>query len=73
MSTVAKAVVDLPVAVHPGLIALLDYWNDKRGGRTYPIRAEIAPFEIPQLLPYVMLLDACADEARFRLARESVN
>lgn len=75
MSTVTTALADWPVAVHPGLIAFLDYWNDKRGGRTYPTRAEILPFEIPQLLPYVMLMDACPNEAeaRFRLAGESVN
>lgn len=75
MSVVAKALGDWPVAAHPGLIALLDYWNGKRGGRTYPTRAEMVPFEIPQLLPYVMLMDACENEAeaRFRLAGESVN
>lgn len=75
MSAIADAVASWPVAVHPGLVEMLAYWHDKRGRRTYPTRGEIAPFEIPQLLPYVLLLDAREDEAeaRFRLAGESVN
>jgi hypothetical protein len=58
----------------PGLDAdlrlALDYWQQKRGGRLAPMRADIDPVEIASLLPRVMLVDVSTDplDFRFRLA-----
>ncbi len=50
------------------LLALYRYWEDKRGDRAMPARAEIDPTEIPSLLPIVLLVDiSAAGEYRYRL------
>jgi len=48
----------------------LDYWQQKRGARLAPRRADIDPIEIATLLPRVMLVDVSTDplDFRFRLA-----
>ena len=60
---------------HPRLQRLLRYWDDKRGGRPMPARRDIDPFEIPDLLPHVFLVDVGHDPLvfRFRLAGTEVN
>ena len=72
---IEEALAGWPVELHPGLRRLLVYWNDRRGERAYPSRADIDPIALKNLLPHVLLLDACPDEdmARFRLAGEAVN
>jgi hypothetical protein len=54
----------------PQLAALLGYWQDKRGRRRCPDKADIDPAEIPRLLPNIVLIDAAAEggECRYRLA-----
>jgi hypothetical protein len=43
---------------HPLLGALFRYWNEKRGARVMPRRADIDPLEMgPALLPHLMLCD----------------
>jgi hypothetical protein len=45
---------------------LLDYWHRMRGDRAMPLRSDLAPHEIPALLPYLMLLDVEPSPLRFR-------
>lgn len=49
---------------------LLDYWQEKRGEREMPARADIDASEIPDLLPNIYLIDVSYDPNifRFRLA-----
>lgn len=35
---------------------VLDYWETKRGGRVWPLRADFDPAEVPRFLPYLALL-----------------
>lgn len=53
---------------------LLDYWQDKRGERDLPARADIDPGDIPDLLPNIYLIDVSYDPNvfRFRLAGTEV-
>lgn len=44
----------------------LAYWNRIRGHRPMPARADMNPLDIPQLLPYVMLVDVLRDPLDFR-------
>lgn len=45
-------------ALEPGpLRALHAYWQEKRGDRELPLRADIDPLDIPKLLPMLLLLD----------------
>ncbi len=50
----------------PQLRALLAYWEDKRGTRAMPARADIDPTEIPQLLPHIVLVDTADSLGGFR-------
>ena len=46
----------------------LAYWQSKRGERNMPRRADIDPVEMPDLLPYVRLVDVVAPgRYRYRL------
>jgi hypothetical protein len=47
----------LPPDCHPKIRALLSYWQSKLHGRAMPARRDIAPFEIPELLPHLFLVD----------------
>ncbi len=49
---------------------LYDYWLSCANGKDLPTRADINPAQIPRLLPYLSLLDVCADieDSRVRLA-----
>jgi hypothetical protein len=54
---------------NPVLQFFLHYWNEKRGARSMPSRADIVPREIKPYLGWVCLLDAlpgCTD-FRYRL------
>ncbi len=54
---------------HPNSIALLTYWDTKRGGRPCPARSDIEPADIARYLPHVLIAEAAEDKAwRFRLA-----
>ncbi len=46
----------------------LSYWQSKRGERHMPRRADIDPVEMPELLPYVRLVEVVAPgQYRYRL------
>ena len=50
------------------LCKALAYWQSKCGGRHMPRRADIDPVEMPELLPYVRLVDVVAPgQYRYRL------
>jgi hypothetical protein len=53
----------------PRLRELKRYWDGKRGDRTMPARADLDPLEIPELLPYLVLVDTAEtlEEFRYRL------
>ena len=54
---------------HEATIALFQYWNRLRNGRTAPRRTEIEPADIKSLLADTFILERDArDEAAFRLA-----
>jgi hypothetical protein len=50
----------------PKLQQALAYWNEKRGQRQMPARADIDPMEMIPLLPHVILLDVLGDPLDFR-------
>ncbi|HVJ41916.1 MAG TPA: PAS domain-containing protein [Dongiaceae bacterium] len=45
---------------------LLAYWQSKRAGRPWPLRADIDPAEIKSLLSHIMLVDISRDPFRVR-------
>lgn len=45
---------------------LYAYWRSKSAGGRLPSRADISPADIPQLLPYIFLIDVERDPQRFR-------
>ncbi|MGH6928261.1 MAG: PAS domain-containing protein [Dongiaceae bacterium] len=65
--------VDLPESARRLLHEFLRYWRSKCGDGRLPTRAAIDPLEIPQLLPWIAVLDVTADDYRFRLVGEGVN
>lgn len=61
------------LARYPDLLAALDYWSKKCGGRFAPARQDIAPQDITALLPRIMLADVVRDGSgaagfRYRLS-----
>lgn len=61
------------IAGIPALAALWRYWNGKGGGRAMPLRKDISPLDIPQLLPHLTLVDRLPDGAfRLRLVGTAV-
>jgi hypothetical protein len=57
---------------HPDLVRLLQYWQGKRGTRTFPRRADIDPLDLGFMLPRIALTevhepDVNADPRRYRL------
>lgn len=46
---------------------LYAYWNGKRGDRRVPSRADIAPEEITDILPWVLVMERVGDRIRYRL------
>ena len=62
MADVAKAIGDRRLA------GLYRYWDERRGGREMPSRADIEPTDIPRLLPILILVDVEPDGGlRYRL------
>jgi hypothetical protein len=54
-------------AIHSAkLRQLYAYWRSKAAGSRLPSRTDIDPAEIPQLLPYVFLVDVERNPQRFR-------
>ncbi len=51
------------------LRALKRYWDDKRGSRAMPARADLDPVDIPEFLPILVLVDTAEtlEEFRYRL------
>jgi hypothetical protein len=55
------------------LVALHRYWDERRAGRFAPSRADIAPTDIPKLLPYLLLIDIVpGPRYRYRLVGTEV-
>jgi hypothetical protein len=50
---------------HPDLRALYDYWNERRGGRRWPARADINPVELKFALGNLSLIDVSRDPIKF--------
>jgi len=48
-------------------VELYTYWLKKKGDRIMPARSDINPVDLPNLLPYVMLLDVEKSPLRFRI------
>ncbi len=46
---------------------LHEYWLSKKGDRRAPSRKDIAPEEIPDILPYVFIMEVVGDRLRYRL------
>lgn len=47
------------------IIAVHDYWDGKRSGRSMPSRKDIDPLELRPYLSNLMLLDVVPDERRY--------
>jgi hypothetical protein len=71
----------MPISAQPSDTQLTDahlrkalaYWQRKRGKRHMPRRADIDPVEMPDLLPYVRLVDVVAPgQYRYRLVGTEV-
>ena len=56
----------------PELRRLYDYWREKKGERAAPRRADIAPEEIVEILPFVFLVEIEGERLRFRLVGSAV-
>ncbi len=56
----------LPHITDKRLCALYLYWNQLRGERYAPARAELDPAAIPRLLPHLLLVDIVEDGQRLR-------
>jgi len=50
---------------------LYDYWLVKKGERAVPLRADIAPYEIPDVLPWVFLMEKMDGRLRYRLVGDA--
>jgi hypothetical protein len=46
---------------------LFAYWTGKKGDRRVPSRADIAPEEITDILPWVLLMERVGERIRYRL------
>lgn len=54
-----------PSSADPRLHALYAYWTAIRGNRSFPARADFDPIDIPDLLPFLSLVDVRPDTHRF--------
>lgn len=63
----------LPEVADRKLVRMLTYWRSLRTDEGFPGRNAIDPLSIPELLPYILLLDVEKDDFRFRLVGEAVN
>jgi hypothetical protein len=53
--------------IDPSLRRLYDYWNEKRGERAMPSRADLDPADMRFMLGSIMLADVLRDPLRFRV------
>jgi hypothetical protein len=51
----------------PRLQRAFRYWEGKLAGRAMPARADLDPTEIPDLLPWIILVDVVPGDFRYRL------
>lgn len=58
--------------IPPALQSLYAYWASKRKGDAIPSRADISPIEIPNLLPFIYLLEDVDGQFRYRLAGAAI-
>jgi hypothetical protein len=58
-----------PISHH---LDLYRYWLAKRGFRSMPARSEINPADIPELLPYLIIVDKVDGQFRYRLVGTAV-
>ncbi len=69
-------VTDNPVRLdNPILDTFLDYWNERRGARAMPSRADIRPNDLKTYLGWLCFVDALPDyeDFRFRLIGSRVS
>ena len=52
---------------HPDLLRLLEYWRGKRGGRSFPRRADVDPLDLSFMLARIALTDVHDDPRRYRM------
>ena len=64
MSAVGKPIADVR---SPMLLRAHTYWQTIRGAKTMPCRADLDPLDIPDLLPYVILLDVLMPDGRLKV------
>jgi hypothetical protein len=64
--TIACVELELRDPNYPDLAEALGYWEQKRGARFAPARADIEPLDMVQVLPRVMLADVSHDPLEFR-------
>jgi hypothetical protein len=64
--TIACADLELRDPNYPDLAEALDYWEQKRGARFAPARADIEPLDMVQALQRIMLADVTYDPLEFR-------
>lgn len=57
----------LDAPTHPSVVALNDYWNEKRAGRAMPDRRDISPAHIVPFLPNILLSEVVDGGRDFRL------
>ncbi|MHA1154139.1 MAG: PAS domain-containing protein [Alphaproteobacteria bacterium] len=48
------------------LTALKRYWDDRRGSRGMPARADLDPVDVPELLPFILLVETAETLEAFR-------
>lgn len=60
------ATLEIDQVASPRIHRLHSYWRQKCGAALLPRRADIAPDEIRDLLPYIMIVDVERDPLRFR-------
>jgi hypothetical protein len=57
--------IPLPEHIPEGLEPLYRYWDQKRGARRMPRRADIDPAELVRFLPALMIVDVVGDDRRY--------
>lgn len=50
---------------HPDVLAVRQYWEERRRGRLMPARAEIDPLDLRLFLPGIILIDVVDDARRY--------
>jgi hypothetical protein len=51
---------------HPVLASMKAYWDEKRGSRAMPARADLRPTDMREHLPWIVLIDVLHNGAEFR-------